>query len=56
MNCNSGEPMLRADEIPDWVPVPVKSMALVQALPVRPQLRKRLASDDRMKSVWKALD
>jgi hypothetical protein len=52
---DSAEPMLRADEIPDWVPTPVKSLALVEALPVRPQLRKRLASDERMKSVWKAL-
>jgi hypothetical protein len=47
--------MLSADEIPDWVPVPVKSMALVSALPVRPQIRKRLASDEKMKLVWKAL-
>lgn len=57
MSDTSEKTPLKAEDIPDWVPPSVKSMAMAIAtgLPVEGTAAHRLLTDPRMESVWREL-
>lgn len=55
MSDTSEKMHLKPEDIPDWVPSPVKRMAMAMGLAYEGTVAHRLLTDPRMKSVWREL-
>jgi hypothetical protein len=55
MSDTSEKMHLKPEDIPEWVPLPVKRMAMAMGLAYEGTVAHRLLTDPRMKSVWREL-